>query len=946
MLNSEQKLAVENNNGPLLIVAGAGTGKTTVISEKIKFLIEKGLAKPDEILALTFTEKAAREMEERVDVALPYGTFGMWIMTFHSFCDRLLREEGLHIGINPNYKLMTQAESYLFVKNNFWKFNLSYFRPHGNPYKFIAGLLDHFSRLKDEDVSPNEYSEFTNSVIASEAKQSSEDTEKIAASPLAPRNDILELAEAFKLYEDLKIKEGVMDFSDLISYTLKLLRDRPKILTQYQRKFKYILLDEFQDTNYAQYQMVKLLCQDDCNVTVVADDDQSVYRFRGAAISNVLQFRKDYPKAKVIALNKNYRSTQEILDRSYDLIQHNNPDRLEVAEKIDKKLLSQVSGNGEKIEFNYFDRGENEAEYVVKKIAELRTSDSGLDYKDFAILVRANNHSEVFIRAFERSGVPYQFLGPGQLYRQPEIKDLIAYLRFLADFTDTVSLYRVLSMEVFDFKQRDLISLLSQAKKQYISLFEIMEKEDRDFVKMVHKHQELIHKESAGQILYYFLEDSGLLRLITEYKTKFGELQAQNIIKFFDKLKSLEGRGNVANLFSAVEYLELAMEAGESPVTAETDWLKSNAVNILTLHSAKGLEFPVVFLVNLVDGRFPSRERKEQIPIPDNLIKEILPTGDFHIQEERRLCYVGMTRAKRRLFFTAAGFYGEGKRERKISPFVAEAIGVTTDNRIQTTEKEKQISLFEWDRIETAVDSSQKSVVKIDYLSYSAIETFRMCPLHFKLKNILRIPTPPSSAQSMGNSTHLILRDLYLHKDLSLDDLFAKDWISEGYKSKKHEEEAKERVRHFLQDYLKTDLHKNAQPIFLEQPFIFKLTEDLRLGGKFDRIDDLGGERIEIIDYKTGAHVPTKKDIDADLQMTIYSIAAINPGVYNKKISDVKLSFYYFETGEKISTVRTVERLEAAKKEILEIRDQIQKSDFQCSNSILCQSCEFKILCN
>ncbi|MDO8515251.1 MAG: ATP-dependent DNA helicase [bacterium] len=907
MLNKNQQEAVEYGRGPLLIIAGAGTGKTTVLTERIKHLIGAGLAKPEEILALTFTEKAAREMEERIDKILPYGVFGMWVTTFHSFCDRILRSEALHIGLSSNYKLMTEAETYLFVKKNFWQFELKYFRPHGNPYKFIEGMIQHFSRLKDEDISPDEY-----------------------------RNDEYpELVAAYKVYEKLKIDNGVMDFADLITNTLKLFRERKNILQRYQKQFKYILLDEFQDTNFAQYQLVKLLCADDCNVTVVADDDQSIYRFRGAAISNVLQFKKDYLPAgrqaqnlKVVTLNENYRSTQEILDRSYDLIQHNNPDRLEVAEKIDKKLVAQVKNNNEIIEFIYTDRVENEAEEVVKRI-------KGRDWKDFAILVRANNHAEPFVRALERAGIPYQFLGPGQLFKQPEVRDLIAYLKFLIDFTDSVSLYRVLSMEIFNFKQREIIALLVRAKKENLSLFEIMEKDGGVFVEMVHKHQELINKETAGQILYYFLEDSGLLKSLVDYKTAADEKRALNIMKFFDKLKSFEGQNLDANVFAVSEYLALAMDQGESPAASETDWTQNNAVNILTLHSAKGLEFPVVFLVNLVEGRFPTRERKEQIPIPDNLIKETLPVGDYHLEEERRLFYVGMTRAKEKLYLSAANFYGEGKRERKASPFVNEAIG---DKFQKIVSDETQLPLFEWQKPKEREE--EKSNIKVDYLSYSSIETFRMCPLHYKLKNILRIPTPPNAAQSMGNSMHLMLRDLYLNK-LSVDELLKNDWIHEGYQSKKHEEDSLDRIKKFLEEYLKTDLHKNAKPLYLEQPFMFKV-DDLKIGGKFDRVDDLGNGEVEIIDYKTGANVPSKREIDVNLQMTIYALAAAT----QFPIEKIKLSFYYFDTASKITTIRTKEQLEEAKKGLLAIRDEIQQSNFQCSGSIICQNCEFKILCN
>ena len=904
---------MEHESGPLLIIAGAGTGKTRVITQRVGWLLSTSRARPEEILALTFTEKAAKEMEERVDQALPYGTFGMWITTFHSFCDRVLKSEALQIGLNPHFKLLTEAESFLLVKKNFWKFELDQFRPNGNPYKFIDGILQHFSRLKDEDISPDEY-----------------------------KNDQFpELVAAYKTYENLKIAEGVMDFSDLISNTLTLFRTRKNVLSRYQKQFKHILVDEFQDTNYAQYQLVKLLAADDSNLTVVGDDSQSIYKFRGAAISNILTFMKDYPKAKRIVLTKNYRSTQTILDAAYKLIKHNDPDTLEAKLKISKNLISQVE-DGEKIELVRTERVEQEADAVITKIKDLK---SKYDWRDFAILVRANNHNEPFVRALERARIPFQFLGPGALFKQSEVKDLIAYLKFLTDFTDTVSLYRVLSMDIFGLKQRDIIEWLNKAKRKNLSLFEELEQCNnltiKQFVEMVHRHQELIKKETGGQIMYFFLEDCGFLKSITNWDEK----KAQNIAKFFDKLKAFETANADASVFNIVEYLNLAMDLGESPQASEIDWSGNNAVNILTLHSAKGLEFPVVFLTNLVEGRFPTRERKEQIPVPDSLIKEVLPAGDFHLEEERRLFYVGMTRAKERLFMSAANFYGEGKRERKLSPFVFES-GVS-DGVSAVDKDEKQIPLFEWKKnLGESGIGKQESGVKIDYLSYSAIQAFRTCPLHYKLRYILGIPTPTTAPLSLGSSLHAALRDLYVLGKVDLE----KVWISEGYTSKKHEEESRKKAERFLQEYQENDLHKKANPIYLEQAFTFKIGpstgsgQALKIGGKIDRVDEHKNGEIEVIDYKTGANVLSQKEIDLDLQMTIYALAATE--VLKRPIEKAKLTFYFFDNQTKISTVRTKKRLEDAKKELLVIRDEIQKSDFACSGGVLCENCEYKMLCN
>jgi DNA helicase II / ATP-dependent DNA helicase PcrA len=939
----------------LLIIAGAGTGKTTVITERIKHLIVNKNVHPSEILALTFTEKSAAEMEERVDVEMPYGYNQMWISTFHAFCDRILRQEAIHIGLNPGYKLLSEAEAVMLLRQNIFLFNLNYFRPLGNPDKFLHELLSHFSRLKDEDVNEEQYLNFAKKIKLSKEIENEE------------KEKTIELANAFKTYEELKIKENVMDFADLIANTLKLFRTRDNILKNYQNQFKHVLVDEFQDTNFSQNELAILLSGEKKNITVVGDDDQSIYRFRGSSVSNIIQFRKHFPKVKIVALINNYRSTEEILDKSYRLIQFNNPDRLEVKENINKKLISVRKVKGEPIEFIFSQRVEDEADQVAQKIKEL-CEDKKTKYKDVAILVRANDHSQNFVRALERKKIPYQFLGPGRLFHQEEIKDLISYLKVLYNFDDSTSLYRVLNMDTFDLESIEIASLLNYAKRKNYSLFETMEKVDETFlrpetkekfgkiVEMIKKHLSQVSKKTAGEILYYFLTDTDLINKIIDYKTEKEEKKAKNIAKFFDKLKTYETEHETASVFNIVDWIDLSMQMGESPLVADVDWTENNAVNILSVHSSKGLEFPIVFLVNLVSDRFPTRNRSEVIPIPKELIKEILPTGDYHLEEERRLFYVGMTRAKDKLFLTASNFYGEGKRKKKVSSFAYEALGEEFVGKIteQKMEENKQMNLLEYILPNEKEDDKMLVKTPITYLSYSQIQTFEVCPLHYKLKYILKIPTPSSAAQSFGISTHSVLRDFYqmairgdkVKLDL-VNDLLKKNWVNEGYLSKLHEKEAFAKAQKIITFYLKSNFSEKNISFATEYSFNFFI-KNLKIVGIMDRVDGLGDNKVEIIDYKTGLNVPTQKEIDANLQLTIYALAVseVKERFLGKNADEIMLSLYYLERETKLTTTRTKEQLEEAKKEILDIAERISKSDFKCSGSALCQRCEYKMLCN
>jgi DNA helicase II / ATP-dependent DNA helicase PcrA len=724
-------------------------------------------------------------------------------------------------------------------------------------------------------------------------------------------------------------------------------------------------VDEFQDTNYAQNELAILLAGDDKNITVVADDDQSIYRFRGAAVSNVLQFKKTFPDASVISLTKNYRSTQAILDSSYKLIQNNNPNRLEVVEKIDKKLKSISTLPNKKIEFIHTQRSEDEADEIAVKIRELGKT---YQFKDIAILVRANNHSQLITVALQRHRIPYQFLGPGYLFQQEEIKDLIAYLTFLTDLSDSISLFRVLSMEIFDIPYIELNYLLNFAKKRNLTLFESFSDLNQSFLKpetisklnnfkeMVEKHLQKSKKEQAGQILYDFLIDSGLYDTLNETESVKDERRVQNIAKFFDRVKNFETEREDANIFTLTEWLTLMLQLGDSPTAADVDLRDRNAVNILTVHSSKGLEFPVVFLVNLVSDRFPSRERAEKIPLPSGIIKETIPEEtDFHMQEERRLFYVGMTRAKERLFFTAADFYGIGRRPKKVSQFVYEAVPELI-KQDEEKNKIKQLSLTEvlhaYEAKEEILEEP-KQPFKVSYITFSNLQMFDICPLHYKAKVIFNIPSPATAVQSFGISLHKTLQTFY--KNIQdgitptvdhLKDMLKTEWESFGYENKKHEEERFIQASRILEEFYKSESNPFRIPKVLEYPFNFTLKNGVKVFGKMDRVDPTENG-IEIIDYKTGEDNP-KADKAHRLQLAIYALAAsrVRDEVLNQIPEKINLTLHFLDGNSKKTMSFKKEDLDNLEDELIERISEIENSSFKCSGSVLCINCEYKMLCN
>ncbi len=972
-LNKAQEEAVLTTDKPLLIVAGAGTGKTTVITQKIAYLIEKELAKPEEILALTFTDKAAEEMIERVDNAIDRGYAEMHISTFHAFCQKILQQYALDIGLPNHFKLLTQTDAWLLVKENLDKFNLDYYRPMGNPTRHIHELINHFGKCKDELISPQEYFEYAENLQLESGDANTDEKSRLT-----------ELANAYHTYNQILLDNVAMDFADLIFYTYKLFQERPNILKAVQEKFKFVLVDEFQDVNYSQYELVKLIADNNkTQLIAVGDDDQSIYAFRGASVANIMRFKDDFPNSQQIVLRENYRSGQEILDIAYKSVQNNNPDRLEEKLKIDKKLEAKNEKLKAEIKHLHAQTIDEEVRSVVEEIKNLKSKDKNVSWDDFAILVRANNHAEPFLEALDRADIPYEFLASSGLYKQPVVMDCINFFKVLYDHTDSTAIFRLLNLPFLNFYEGDLARFISNAKKKSTPYFYALDRVEEyklsaSGIKVVGLLRHLLNKglnsaryEKPSVVLYEFLEKSGYLTYLTEAEEKGDRdliRQIYQLKQFLDYIASFEAIVPGAKVADFVEhYLSLQQAGDDGQMYQPTD--TPDSVNVMTIHASKGLEYRFVFMVNMVEDRFPSRKKSEPIEIPKELIKEQLPEGDIHIQEERRLFYVAATRAKEKLYLASADNYG-GVRNKKLSRFLAEIFDIK-DNKAKPVEKKLLESLLKNKTIEKSKSEFVYNLPKA--FSYSQIRSYQTCPYQYKLAHILKIPLKGSASFSFGTSMHNTLQAFYekvqelntatqasLFGEVikrenndsnitvpTLEELFEmyhNNWIEDWYSSKKQREDYYKKGKDILKTFYASHDGNWTMPISLESWFKVKIG-DYFVHGRIDRVDQLEDGTLEIIDYKTGKSKEKLVGDDKD-QLLIYQIAAETLPEYKNVGATSKLTFYYLNDEVKTSFVGNDKDLQRVRDKITKTIDGIYAKDFKATpNKIICGRCDFRDIC-
>ncbi len=1040
-LNPAQRRAVTHGDGPLLVVAGAGTGKTQVITRRIAWLIATRRARPSEILALTFTDRAAEEMQARVDELVPYGYADTAIATFHAFGDRLIREFALELGLPSDPRVLSRAEAVIFLRERLFELGLERYRPLGDPTRFLGALVALFSRAKDEDVSPGMYAAHA-ARLAARAETAAERADVVGQAPEVDRGmagsegrraragrereralelaeeaaQAAEIARAYDRYQELLGEAGCVDFGDQLSMALRLVRDHPAVRARLQRRYRYILVDEFQDTNPAQLELLASLAGEDRNVTVVGDDDQAIYAFRGAAVGNILQFRERFGGAREIVLRRNYRSRAPILAAAYRLIRHNDPDRLEVLHGIDKRLIPQRrSRRPLPVRHHAFATAGAEADWVADSIRE--RIEAGARPREVAVLVRANADADPVLRALNLAGVPWRFSGASGLYARPEVRSLLAALRTVADLDSSVDLYAVATAAPYGIGGPDLTRLLEAARRRNRSLWSVLEGIEQDpglvpvsaetlararrLVGDMRAATELAHRRPAGEVLYDFLRRNGTLAELAAGCGTAHEERVLNVARFFEIVRRQSAILPDDRVPFVVRHLGTLVEAGDDPASASPDD-DADAVSVLTVHRAKGLEFPVVYLVGLVDGKFPGRGRRDPLALPAALRRDgrgrtigadpsendVTADGgddpddaDAGVAEERRLFYVAMTRARDELVLTHAADYG-GRRTRRVSPFVAEALDLppcrpipdiaaevraSADARATSDAREsgagtasraapggglavslEQIAAFE--RLDASPTVAARVAAAPPRLSFSQLDDYLGCPRRYRYRHVLRIPTPPHHARSYGIALHAAVA-AFGRSEMSGQPLAERDllgvleanWSSEGFLSREHEDARLAAARTALCRFRDGEIAAGIRPLAVERDFTFVL-DGVRLSGRIDRIDP-GPDGPTLTDYKSADvrdPVRARQRARESLQLAIYALA--HRAAEGELPASLRLVF--LDSGLEGSVTPEGPRLDRAREKVAMAADGIRRDAYGATpDFVTCGYCPFRDIC-
>jgi DNA helicase-2/ATP-dependent DNA helicase PcrA len=969
-LNAEQAHAVEHGEGPLLVVAGAGTGKTRVITERIKRLLEADPSlRGENILGLTFTDKAAGEMKYRVVKSVGERAEGVWLSTFHKFCfEKILR------AVNSEIQVLEETDHHILLRRHIAELELHHFRRLQEPGEFLSDFVKFFGRCQDELVSPDRYQAYAEELrrqFESRKRSLEPDARAIAEEEVAKQE---ELARVYRTSTRLLRERNFCTFGEQLMKAVERLREDEGLLRQMREQFRYILVDEFQDTNIAQLELLRLLAGDARNIMAVGDHNQAIYRFRGASYGSftifLLKFcglrepmlgpaTKDY----LVSLSQNYRSTKRILKVAATVIGNNEQSPL-----LPHPELSTENPSGEKIRVVEFGSAADEAWWVASELDRLH--EAGAAWHTMAVLYRKHTHREQLLQALQRRGIPF-VIRKFSILSSTLVRDLLAWLHLIGEPGDNVSRARVLGAPYWGLEPRDLVRLAERAEKNHRSLSDELEaaKGEAPFTRegvrlmelsvLLGQLRQMARRMKATELLDELIRTLGIAPLPSDADRHFLE-------RFVTFVREWERKSEVTSLGDFLEYLFYFDEAnGDVHLEAESS---DDAVQLMTVHGAKGLEYPHVFVLRLTKNDFPSGQRKVVFEFPPELMQEEKPQGDFHIQEERRLFYVALTRARKQLTLSAV------VAKRKLpSPFLDDFLQDPKVQKFDTMQSSPKVQIPPAEEAAGAAPDSTGSPQLFGaageaarvytrtalwakafhpprpeplQLSSSALSAYESCPMKYMLRYHWRIRGGPNAAMTFGNVMHTTVKEFVAEaqkKKVPLEEVLAiydREWRSAGFPDEHQETEYRKEGRKILEGFHQSCGAAPADVLFQEKAFELPLEHDVVIEGRIDQINRIGRNAVEIIDYKTGKPRDAKKAA-GDLQLTIYALAA-------KEVLDLnpeRLVFYNLMNNERVETTRDAKSLKAAKEKIAELADLIRAGEFDAKPGFGCKYCDFQAIC-
>lgn len=964
-LNDAQRRAIEHGEGPLLVIAGAGTGKTRVITERIRHLLESNSNLSGEnILGLTFTNKAAGEMKARVVRVV--GDRGKTVMlaTFHAFCESLLKEAA------PERLMIDKVDHWILLRRNLKRLQLDKFRRLAEPGQFLNDFVEFFSRCQDELVSSEDYEKYADELAAKLKADRGAFEEDVFQDRVEEISLQREIARAYRASEELLKEKKRVSFGTLITGAVELLEKDDKLRRTLQERYRYILVDEFQDTNIAQLRLLELLTGEAKNIFAVGDNDQAIYRFRGASFGSFKLFLErftgwreggDSTKFRV-ALTDNFRSTPNILRVATQVIAQNT-----VTADFPKKVLSANKAEGEKIRIVELPAEEEEARWVASELERLHAG--GRKWKDFAVLYRQHAHRDELVSELSRRKIPF-VISRLSILDHSLVKDVIAYLRLMARPYDDIACARVLSAPAWGLDAVDLVRLAEKAREEKKAIYDVLQLPQAELpfnrshtalgrlVEFITEQRATLRERSARVILWDLYEWLELPQRASTQDRKY-------VTRLTEFAKEWEPKSDTGGLAEFVEYLDYYEQAGGA-ICLEDDE-PDDAVQLMTVHGAKGLEFSQVFVLRVNNGKFPATERPRVFEFPAALMKEGEPAEQFHIQEERRLFYVALTRAQNRLTLTTLT-----EKRGKVPVFVEDILMEPAVRRrdvrqlmpklprVQEKAAKKDATslsgeLFPpssddpkiFSRIANWAETFHPRSPEPLTLSPSAVNGYRSCPQQYLFGYLWSLREGPRATLSFGsimhNTVRRVLGELRKGNKLPFDDVqrvFETEWRSIGFEDEYQEGEYKKDGIEQLRAFYEQVVAEPPKILEQEKRFELPLDNNVIVIGRMDQVNSLGRNEVEIVDYKTGR---PKKDSFAkkDLQLSLYALAA-------KEIFDwnpVRLVFHYLQNNETQVTTRDSKQLAEAQETVQEAAADIRAGAFPAWPGGICRNCAYKPIC-